>query len=119
MQKKIQKIYYIFILTVILLPLKSVFAVSGIRNPIGSKISSIEQFVNEILKIVIALGTPVAVLFLVYSGFKFVVAQGNTEKLKEARQFFTWTLVGIVILLGAQVLSTVIAGTIKQLGVGL
>jgi len=88
-----------------------------IENPI--KAQSINQLIQEIIKIVIAIGTPIAVLFLIYSGFKFVVARGNSGKLADARKTFLLVLVGIVILLGASVLSAVIKGTVQQLGAGI
>ena len=122
--ENIKKIYYSLISAGLLLPFSLVSAIGGdveigggISNPIGVK--SIEGLIEAILKIVVAVGTPVAVLFLVFSGFKFVTAQGKPDAIKEARQYFMWTLVGIVILLGASLLSTIIKGTIEQLGAGI
>ena len=119
-KKTSRKIYYSLISIGVLLPFEFVFGAvtgGGIRNPIG--IDSIRELVKSILDIVIAVGTPIAVLFLVFSGFKFVTAQGNPSKITEARQYFMWTLVGIVILLGAGLLSEIVKGTIEQLGAGI
>lgn len=63
------------------------------------------------------IGLPVAVVFLVYVGFKFVAAQGNAEKIKEARRNLLNTIIGIAIFLGAWTIATVIANTMAQLGV--
>lgn len=130
------KIYYTVLMLGVLIPMKIVFGadISGsvgvgvstgsgktmgarLENPIS--VDSIEALISEILKIVVAIGTPIAVIFLMYSGFKFVMAQGNDAKLKEAKEMLTWTIVGIVVLLGASLISTVISGTINQLKVGL
>ena len=120
-KKNLKKIYYGLILVTLLFPSKMLFADvisgGGISNPIN--IDSIQDLIKSILDIVIAIGTPIAVLFLVFSGFKFITAQGNTTKLTEARKYFMWTLVGIVILLGAGLLSEIVAGTIDQLGAGI
>ncbi len=48
------------------------------------------------------LGIPVVTFFFILSGFLFVTAQGNAEKLKKARLVFIWTLVGTAIIVGAQ-----------------
>ncbi len=57
------------------------------------------------------LGLPVVGFFVVLSGFLFVNAQGNKEKLKTARTVLIWTLVGTAIIVGA----TPIAKMIEEL----
>jgi mannose/fructose/N-acetylgalactosamine-specific phosphotransferase system component IIC len=69
-----------------------------------------------LLTAAIQIGIPIAVLFIVYAGFKFVLARGSPEKLKEARQNFLWTIIGIAIFLGAWLLASVVANTVNALG---
>jgi len=88
-----------------------------IDNPIAS--TTIEALIASILKIIIAVGTPIAILFLIFSGFKFVMARGKPDGIKDAREMFIWTLVGIAILLGASLLAEIVRGTIDQLGTGI
>ncbi len=125
--KFIQKIYpTLLIFSALVLP-KIVFAepklggsggsASKISNPIGAE--TIQQLLTAILKIVVAIGAPIIVFFIIYAGFKFVTAQGNEGKIREARDFLMWTLVGAVILLGAEVLARVLESTINQLGQGI
>ena len=64
-----------------------------------------------ILEAVVRLGGIILVIAIVYVGFKFVVAQGNEEKIKEARGALVWTVIGGLILLGAQAISLVIQET--------
>lgn len=129
MKNKIKNIYYCLILG-ILIPSKFVFADKNtgdtvqpavgeakLTNPIGT--NSIQVLVDRILDIIIAIGTPIAVLFMIYAGFKFVWARGKPAELEDARKTLMWTIVGIVILLGAELLSNVVSGTITQLGSGL
>lgn len=82
-------------------------------NPICA--SSFQDLIQKLLKIVLDIGVPVATLFIIYSGFLFVKAQGNPEKLKEAKETFFWTIVGTAVLLGAWVLAQAIAGTVESL----
>jgi hypothetical protein len=74
--------------------------------------------VEAILEVVIAIGTPIAILAVIYSGFLFVSARGNTTKLETAKSVFLWTVIGVAILLGAKLLAMVISGTIADLGKG-
>lgn len=129
--QKIKNIYYSIILLGILGPTSFVFGFGAdtgvvnqpisvsvkIDNPIN--VDSIPDFITAILGAIVAIGAPIAVLFLIYAGFLFVTARGNDTKLTEAKQFLTWTIVGIVILLGAQLLSEIVRGTIQQLGKGI
>ena len=82
-------------------------------NPL-SNITSLPELIDKILLAFIQIGVPVAALFIVYSGFLFVFARGNEEKLKMAKTVLTYTLIGTAVLLGAQVISSVIGGTLDQ-----
>lgn len=84
-----------------------------LENPITSL--TLQDFIIKILGVVIKIGYPVAILFIIYSGFLFVKARGNPEELKKAKSTFLWTIIGTAVLLGAQVLALAIGGTIQQL----
>ena len=84
-----------------------------LQNPIGNL--TISSLIQKILDTVISIGTPVAVFFIVYSGFLFVMAQGNPAKLENARKSLLWTLIGTAVLLGAWVLAGIIKATIDSL----
>ena len=86
---------------------------AGLQNPL--KFHSIQEFVQGFLKAVVYVGMPVAVLFLVYSGFLFVFAQGNSTEIEKAKKNFFWTVTGIALFLGAWALAALIKGTIDQL----
>ena len=84
-----------------------------LTNPLAAQ--NIEDFLALILKIVITIGFPIIVLAVVYTGFLFVAAQGKPDELTKAKQALFWTLVGALIILGAQVLSLAIQGTVNEL----
>lgn len=84
-------------------------------NPI--KFPNLTAFFLEIVNVVIQFGALLIVFFLVLAGFKFVTAQGNPEKVSEARKMLAWIVVGAFVLLGAYVIRAAICGTIGQLGV--
>jgi hypothetical protein len=86
-------------------------------NPLKSG-TSLESFLDNILKFVIRIGTIVVILMLVFVGFKFVVAQGSDTKISEARNMLLWTVIGALVLLGAQAISMGIKATVQALSVG-
>lgn len=121
MKQYIQKLRTIVIVGLALLPL-AVFAVGtsegGIPNPLGDKVDSFTGLVATLLqKVVLPIGTTIVVFFIIYSGFLFVTAQGNEEKLTKAKTAIIWTIVGAAVLLGATIFSTLICETVKDLGV--
>ncbi|MCK4386658.1 MAG: hypothetical protein KAV41_01060 [Candidatus Pacebacteria bacterium] len=123
MQKFFNKVQYLIILGILFLPFEFLGAdgqITQLNNPLGGSggVNTISQLINSILGVIIIIAAPLAILAIIYSGFLFVKARGNPEKLKEARNTLMWTIIGIIVLLGAQLLSTVISGTITSLGTG-
>ncbi len=82
-------------------------------NPLND--TSICSLFKDVLHITIQLAIPVILLFLVYSGFQFVVARGNSAGLQKAKQNLFYTLVGIGLFLGAWTLASILVGTINTL----
>lgn len=83
-------------------------------------VDTIQELLAVILSAVVQIAIPFLVLAVMYVGFLFVAARGNPEKLSKAKQALFFTLLGALIILGAQTLSIVLSGTIQQLteGVG-
>lgn len=81
-------------------------------NPVGFK--SLGALIAAILDIIVQIAVPIAALFLIYSGYLFVYAQGDETKLGTAKSIFLWTMVGIAVILGAKILASVIENTINQ-----
>ncbi len=84
-------------------------------NPL--KFDTICGLVTGLLEAVMVIGIPIAVIFIVWAGFKFVLAQGNADKLSEARSNFLHVIIGIGIFVGASLIASVIINTLEQLGV--
>ena len=73
------------------------------------------EFVKAILEVVLKIGIPVAAMFIIYSGFLFVKAQGNEAELTKAKNAFTYAVIGTAILLGSWLLAKGIESTINSL----
>jgi hypothetical protein len=87
-----------------------------LTNPLaGGNINDIPTLVETLLRIVLVVGVPLIALAIIYAGFKFVTAQGNPEKLKEAKETFLWVIVGAAILLSAYAIAVGIQSTVIQI----
>lgn len=88
-----------------------------ITNPLRKEVGSdIPSIVTAIMKnIVMPLASVLVVLAVLYAGFKFVIAQGNSKELEEARNGFLWVLIGSAVLLGAYGITEVLKETVNQI----
>lgn len=82
-------------------------------NPLG--VSSIEGLLSALLSGVIQIGSILLILALVWVGFQFVFAQGQEEKIRDARKALLWTVIGGILLLGAEAISLVLKATVESL----
>ncbi|PIQ68526.1 MAG: hypothetical protein COV91_03670 [Candidatus Taylorbacteria bacterium CG11_big_fil_rev_8_21_14_0_20_46_11] len=84
-------------------------------NPITY--NNLTEFFLAILDVVVQFSLVLIVFFLVYAGFQFVTAQGNSEKLQKAKQMLVWIVVGAFVILGVRVIRMAICGTLQQIDV--
>jgi len=89
-----------------------------VQNPLGNNVNSVCGLIKAVLNAVLQIGIPVAVLFIVWAGFKFVLARGNPTGLTDAKKNLYYTIIGIAIFLGAWLIGQVIANTINNLQQG-
>ena len=86
---------------------------NGFCNPLQS--NTLSGFLQAILSSLIFILFPVIVMMLVYSGFLFIAAQGNPEKLRTARRVFLWTLIGGFVILASWAIAQAIQATVNAL----
>jgi hypothetical protein len=84
-----------------------------ICNPINA--DTIQGFIKTFLEGAIRVGLPILALAIIYCGFQFVQARGNSEKLNDAKQSLLYTLIGAALLLGAWAIAQIISNTVLSL----
>ncbi len=89
----------------------------SVQNPLKN-ITSFSGLVKALLDAAIIIGIPVAVLFIVFAGLRFVTALGNPTKLETAKRNLLYTVIGIAIFLGSWIIAQVIFNTVTKLGGG-
>ena len=104
-----------FLLVVMSAALSAYAAEGGFGNPLKDPYSTIPGFIEGALRVLVLIALPVLTLFFVYSGFKFIAAQGNSQKLSDAKMNFVYVVIGALLILGAWVIATLIGGTVSQL----
>ncbi|MCI0597843.1 pilin [Candidatus Parcubacteria bacterium] len=79
------------------------------------RFTSVEALLVGVLDAVVQIGAILLVLAVVYVGFLFVKAQGKEDEIKKAREAFVWTVIGGLLVLGAQGLALIIQATVQSL----
>lgn len=101
------------LVAVLSLPFLALGANGVIDNPLGEQ-KSLFVFLDTIIKALLQLGAVLAVIAVIYAGFTFVTAQGDEGKIKTAKSVLLYTVIGLAILLGAEIISAVIKNTITN-----
>ena len=99
-----------------LLTAMPVFAQSGqktLQNPL--KFTSIEKFIEGALQAMVMIALPIISVFIIWAGFMFIKARGNSTELGKAKENLKYVLIGATLILSAWVLATLIGATVTQL----
>lgn len=87
--------------------------VQTVLNPL--RFPSVQAFFQAILDFILILALPFIIFMIVYTGFLFVTARGDTPKLQTAKNMLMWTIIGGMIILGATVIAQVIRNTVDNI----
>ena len=58
---------------------------------------------------------PFIVVFFIWSGLSFILARGNPEGIKKAKNMFLYTIIGTLLILGAWAITNAIIGTVNTI----
>lgn len=73
------------------------------------------NFVKSIFGIILSLSGGIALLLIIYSGYKLMLSQGNPEKVQEAKETLTAAIVGLLFIIFSLVILQVIGVDILKI----
>lgn len=85
----------------------------AIKNPL--KVDTIQEAIKLFMDAVLKIAIPFIVLAFLWSGFNFVLARGNSEKVTKAKNMFVFTIIGTLLILGAWTITNAIIGTVNSI----
>lgn len=80
-----------------------------LRNPLQA--DNLVELLTGILQVVITIAVPFIVFFIIYAGFLYVTAKGNSSQVEQATRALTYAIIGGVIIIGA----VTIAGIVRNM----
>lgn len=98
-----------FALTLALTNPTAVLAQAG-WMPDGPKQGSLDDLIRDILNTAIILAAIVAVIFLIYNGFKYMSSAGDANKTEEAQKGIANALIGLIICIAAALIVNFVLG---------
>jgi len=89
---------------------------TGLPVPPAPPGTSTATDANELLVIVtnwiLGIVGAVAVLFIIYGGFRYITAQGNSQQMDTAKNIIIKSIIGLVIIIVAYVIVNVVVGAL-------
>lgn len=83
-----------------------------IFNPFGDGVT-LKMWFETILKRVIEISGLVALLMIIWFGFRYLTARGDDAQVKSAKKGILWSLVGLIVILFAYVIISAVANLIS------
>lgn len=85
-----------------------------LNNPLN-EITTIPQAISKIMSIVVRIAIPIIIIAFIWTGLKFILAQGNDKDLGTAKNMFFYTVIGTLLILGAWTITNAIVGTVNTI----
>jgi|CXWK01.1.fsa_nt_gi type IV secretory pathway VirB2 component (pilin) len=123
-------LYFLLILFVLVFPVVVGAQVTGsgndgvtgsgqetkLNSPLAGSVDDINEFIALVInRIIFPIGSVIIVIMIIYTGFKFVMAQGNPSEIESARRMLLYVIIGAAILLGAAAIAAAIKGTVCEI----
>jgi hypothetical protein len=96
-------------LLILLFPVFS--AAQTLAPPTPGAGATLQDFIGLLIKIIQSVGIPALVVSIVYAGFILLTAGDNEAQISKGKTWVMWTLVGAIIILGAQVIANMVFDT--------
>ena len=74
----------------------------------STDVTKVQTFIHSIIQILVTLAGLTATGFLIWGGIGYITSSGNPESLDRSKKTISYSVVGLVIVLAAFVLSNII-----------
>lgn len=102
---KSKKIYYIAALFAMALPFIFSPSVLAASSTSEAGVSNTISFLQTLVNILCAIAGPLCAVYLGIGGFQYITSAGNPERLDHSKRTIVHSLVGLVIVIAALVIS--------------
>lgn len=86
------------------------FLAATLVNPL--KANTIQELIFFSIDLAMSIGVVVAIVMIIYAGFKFILARGSDTEINKAKSFFFGVIIGLAILIASKVIVEVVQNTL-------
>lgn len=79
---------------------------------------TIGGIIQQVVRILILITGAVAIIMVVWGGFRYIISGGDSNAAAAAKKTIIFALVGLVIVIFAQIIITVVANTANEAAMG-
>lgn len=72
-------------------------------------VGKIQSFIQSVIQVLVTLSGLVAAGFIVWGGIGYITSSGNPEALEKSKKTILYSAIGLVLVLGAFVISNVVS----------
>lgn len=76
-----------------------------LTNPVP-KLTSVNYLIGLIISIAMSVIGSLSLLMLVWGGFKWLTAAGNTERIESGTKTMLWAVIGVIVVLSSYIIVT-------------
>lgn len=95
-----------------LITLLSLASFLSIASPVfaaSADVTKIKTFIKSVIQVLVVLAGLISAGFFVYGGIGYITSSGNPESLDRSKKTIFYSAIGLVIVLGAFVLTNIIS----------
>lgn len=82
----------------------------GLYNPLGDR--TVPQLIGFIISAALGISGSIALLMIVYGGFLWLTAAGNTGRIDKGKQTLLWSIFGLAVIFSANILAQFVINTL-------
>lgn len=79
-------------------------------NPLGGK--TIPELIGFVIQAFLGISGSLALAMIVYGGFLWLTSAGKPERITKGQQTLLWSVIGLVVIFGANVLANFVISTL-------
>jgi hypothetical protein len=83
-------------------------------NPLGTEVNDVPTLIGKVISGVLSVVGSLALVMFIYGGFTWMLAAGNTEKVKKGRDILIWAALGLVIIFTSYAMVSYVITTISK-----
>jgi hypothetical protein len=86
---------------------------AGVENPLEGKFSTVGDIISKLIPFVFTFAAMLALLLLIWGGFKYMLAQGDPKQLDSARNSISGAVIGLLIIVFIVAIIQIIGAVFK------